>query len=74
MVQKKKHLPFDFCIQEHKIIIELDGRQHFKQVSNWCSPEEQFENDKFKEDCANNNGYSVIRLLQHDVFMIPTIG
>jgi very-short-patch-repair endonuclease len=64
----KKHLPFDFCIQEHKIIIELDGRQHFKQVSNWSSPEEQFENDKFKEECANNNGYSVIRLLQEDVF------
>uniref|UniRef100_A0A6C0I6B4 DUF559 domain-containing protein n=1 Tax=viral metagenome TaxID=1070528 RepID=A0A6C0I6B4_9ZZZZ len=66
--RKQKHLPFDFCIQDHKIIIELDGLQHFKQVSNWCSPDEQFENDKFKEECANNNGYSVIRLLQHDVF------
>lgn len=66
--KRKKHLPFDFCIQEYKIIIELDGRQHFKQVSNWSSPDEQFENDKFKEECANNNGYSVIRLLQHDVF------
>jgi very-short-patch-repair endonuclease len=61
-------LPFDFCIQEHKIIIELDGLQHFKQVSNWSSPDKQFENDKFKEECANNNGYSVIRLLQDDVF------
>lgn len=62
------HLPFDFCIQEYKIVIELDGGQHFNQVMNWKPPEEQFENDKFKEDCANNNGYSVIRLLQHDVF------
>jgi very-short-patch-repair endonuclease len=65
--KKLKHLPFDFCIPEYKIIIELDGRQHFQQVRNWCSPEEQFENDKFKEKCANNNGYSVIRLLQEDV-------
>ena len=65
--KKKKFLPFDFCIPEYKIIIELDGRQHFQQVKNWCSPEEQFENDKFKEECANNNGYSVIRLLQEDV-------
>jgi very-short-patch-repair endonuclease len=62
-----QYLPFDFCIPEYKIIIELDGPQHFQQVSNWCSPEEQFENDKFKEECANNNGYSVIRLLQEDV-------
>jgi very-short-patch-repair endonuclease len=65
--KKKFQLPFDFCIPEYKIIIELDGRQHFQQVSNWSSPEEQFENDKFKEECANNNGYSVIRLLQEDV-------
>ena len=62
------HLPYDFCIPECKIIIELDGEQHFKQVANWSSPEEQFENDKFKEKCANQNGYSIIRLLQEDVF------
>ena len=66
--KKLKFLPFDFCIPEHKIIIELDGIQHFQQVSNWSSPEEQFENDKYKEECANENGYSIIRLLQEDVF------
>jgi very-short-patch-repair endonuclease len=65
--KNKNPLPYDFCIPEYKIIIELDGVQHFQQVSNWSSPEEQFENDKFKEECANNNGYSVIRLLQEDV-------
>ena len=65
--KNKSCLPFDFCIPEHKIIIELDGRQHFKQVWNWTSPEKQFENDKYKEKCANENGYSVIRLLQEDV-------
>lgn len=65
--KKIKHCPYDFCILEHKIIIELDGRQHFEQVSNWSSPDEQFENDKFKEECANQNDYSVIRLLQQDV-------
>jgi very-short-patch-repair endonuclease len=61
------NLPFDFCIPEYKIIIELDGSQHFIQVSNWSSPEDTFQNDKFKEECANNNLYSVIRLLQEDV-------
>jgi len=63
-----QHLLFDFCIPEFNIIIELDGRQHFDQVSNWSSPEEQFTNDKYKEKCANENGYSVIRILQEDVF------
>jgi very-short-patch-repair endonuclease len=62
------HLPFDFCIPEHNIIIELDGRQHFEQISNWSSPEEQLENDKYKEKQANDNNYSVIRILQEDVF------
>jgi len=66
--KKIRYLPFDFCIPEHKIIIELDGRQHFQQVRNWSSPEEQQDNDKFKEKCANENGYSVIRLLQEDVY------
>jgi very-short-patch-repair endonuclease len=61
------HLPFDFCIPEHNIIIELDGAQHFRQISNWSSPEEQFKNDKYKEKCANDNGYLIIRILQEDV-------
>jgi len=61
-------LPFDFCIPEHNIIIELDGRQHFIQVSNWTSPEETNKNDLFKEKCANEQGYSVIRIIQEDVF------
>jgi very-short-patch-repair endonuclease len=66
--KKTKCLPYDFCIPEHQIIIELDGRQHFRQVMNWQSPEQTFENDKFKEQCANDNNYSVIRLLQEDVW------
>lgn len=59
---------FDFCIPEHNIIIELDGIQHFKQVSNWSSPEEQHRNDKEKEELATEHNYCVIRLLQEDVF------
>ena len=60
-------MPFDFVIEELKIIIELDGEQHFAQVSNWTSPEIQIEKDKYKINCANNNGFSMIRLLQNDV-------
>jgi very-short-patch-repair endonuclease len=64
----KKHLPFDFCIPEKKVIIELDGPQHFIQVSNWKSPEKCFETDVFKQRCANENGYSVVRIIQDDVW------
>lgn len=62
MSKNKKYLPYDFVI--HKIIIELDGLQHFQQVGNWKSPTENLIRDKYKEDCANNNGYSIIRILQ----------
>ena len=63
-----KYLPFDFGLPERKVIIELDGRQHFVQVSNWISPEITFENDRYKEKCANDNGYSTIRIIQEDVW------
>jgi very-short-patch-repair endonuclease len=66
--KKEYLLRFDFCIPDCNIIIELDGPQHFKQIKNWQSPELQFINDKFKEKCANENGYSTIRLLQADVW------
>jgi len=60
-------LPFDFVIEEHKKIIEMDGAQHFVQVARWRSPELQHQQDLYKMKCANDNGYSVIRLLQKDV-------
>jgi len=61
-------LPFDFCIPELKIIIEVDGIQHFKQVSNWASPEEAFKKDIYKQKSANENNYSMIRILQMDIY------
>jgi len=64
-----KQLPFDFELPEYKIIIELDGDQHFKQVSNWGCPEEIRKRDIYKMDCANKNGYTVIRIYQLDVWM-----
>ena len=65
--KNKNYLPFDFVIEELKIIIEIDGPQHFVQVANWTSPKIQKETDKYKINCANENGFSVIRLLQIDI-------
>jgi very-short-patch-repair endonuclease len=61
-------LPFDFCIEELKLLIELDGAQHFVQVMKWTNPLLIQQNDLYKMKCANENGYSVIRLLQEDVW------
>lgn len=67
-IDNNKYLPFDFVIKDFKIIIELDGDQHFKQVSNWKSPDLVFKNDIYKMICANKNGFSVIRITQDDVY------
>lgn len=64
----KSYLPFDFCLPELMIIIELDGRQHFCQISNWKSPEFTQKRDAYKMQCANDNNYSVIRIVQEDIF------
>jgi len=66
--KRKIKLPYDLCIPELKIIIELDGQQHFQQVRNWNSPEDNFNNDIFKQKCANENGFSIIRIIQKDVW------
>ena len=66
--KKINYLPFDFVIEDLKIIIELDGEQHFRQISNWLSSEKTQENDLYKMKCANENGFSVIRILQKDVY------
>ncbi len=72
-------LPFDFLVEELppkgasrrrrvNLIIELDGAQHFTQVSNWKDPEKTRKRDIYKMKAALDQGYSVIRLLQDDVY------
>ena len=63
-----KHLPFDIVIEEKKIIIELDGSAHFEQVAKWKTPEHYRSRDLYKMKCANENNFSIIRILQDDVF------
>jgi very-short-patch-repair endonuclease len=60
------YLPFDFLIDKYKLLIELDGDQHFFQVMNWKSPEENFKTDIFKINKAIENNYSIIRIRQYD--------
>jgi hypothetical protein len=64
----KMKYPFDICILDYNLIIELDGNQHFKQVLNWSAPEEIQKTDVYKMDKALSNEHSVIRILQTDVY------
>lgn len=59
---------FDFYLEDYNLVIELDGPQHFKQVANWDSPQSTQAKDKLKMDFCLQNGLSMIRLLQEDVF------
>lgn len=67
--ETNNRLPFDFCIPSLKIIIEIDGPQHFRDVLCWNSyAEDNRDRDIHKMKMANNNGYSVIRIVQEDVW------
>ena len=62
-------LPYDFVLEEYKIIIEIDGLQHFENIIHWKTNFEEIqERDKYKMKFANTNGYSVIRILQEDIY------
>jgi very-short-patch-repair endonuclease len=66
--KNKKGLPFDFYLPDLNLLIELDGNQHFEQIQNWQSPEKTKETDIFKNDKALENGFSIIRIMQSDVW------
>jgi very-short-patch-repair endonuclease len=59
---------YDFYLPDHKLIVEVDGPQHFRQVSNWGSPEENLENDLQKMKIALSKGISILRIYQPDIF------
>jgi len=63
-----RKLPFDFFLPDYNIIIEVDGIQHFEQVSNWQSPEETKARDQYKENLALEHGITVLRFLQKCIY------
>jgi very-short-patch-repair endonuclease len=63
-----KFYPFDFYIEEINTIIEIDGGQHFKQVGNWKTPEEIKIRDVYKMKKALEQGISIIRVFQEDIW------
>jgi very-short-patch-repair endonuclease len=69
-IKTNRYYPFDFCVESKRIIIELDGRQHFEDVKHWKSSfEDRHSVDLVKQLDANDNGYRVIRIIQEDVWL-----
>jgi very-short-patch-repair endonuclease len=59
---------YDFYLPDHKLIVEVDGEQHFRQVGNWESYEKTLENDIEKMKTSLLNGISVLRIYQPDIW------
>ncbi len=64
-----KKLPFDFCDNDNKIIIELDGKQHFEDMKCWYSiSKDVSDRDIHKMKQALENNYSLIRIIQQEIY------
>jgi len=63
-----REYPYDFCFPSLNILIEIDGPQHYRQVSNWQDPAIQNDRDKYKIKCALNNGYTIIHMCQEEIY------
>jgi Probable Zinc-ribbon domain len=64
----KRTMPYDFFIPSHKVIIELDGPHHFKQVHNWNPPEETVRRDVLKMKYALEHNLTIIRCVQSEYY------
>jgi very-short-patch-repair endonuclease len=60
---------YDILCKDYKIIIEIDGAQHFKDIKFFKSTaKENQENDKNKMLKAMKQGFSFIRIFQEDIW------
>jgi very-short-patch-repair endonuclease len=65
--KKNGWFKIDFYLFDFNICIELDGPQHFNQISNWLDPTIQKKRDVFKMIILSKKGIRCIRLLQDEV-------
>ena len=59
---------YDIAIEDILLIIEIDGRQHFEQVSTWTSPIRNAKIDCYKMLKATDSKYSILRIFQEDIW------
>lgn len=64
-----KPLPFDFYLPNENILIEYDGKQHFKPIDFFGGQrylEYIQKHDKIKNEYCKNNGISLLRIPYYD--------
>lgn len=66
-------LPFDFYLPEHKICIEFDGEQHFKEKIGRFDFEKIKINDEIKNNYCSENNIDLIRIPYYDISKIEKI-
>jgi very-short-patch-repair endonuclease len=59
---------YDFYLPDFNLILEIDGNQHFRQVSNWGCHKETTKNDIQKMQTGIENSISFLRIYQPDIF------
>jgi len=66
-----KRLRFDFNLKRFMSMVECDGKQHYVAVKHFNRNKSLADiqaRDRYKENCAIANGYSIIRVKQEDVW------
>jgi hypothetical protein len=63
-----RHLPFDITIPGIRVIIEVDGRQHYIKKRGWVDPRPMQLRDTWKMCQAIRHGWTIIRVLQESVW------
>lgn len=61
----KRELPYDFYIEEYRVLIEFDGEQHYKPIEFFGGKtafEYQKIRDNIKNDFAKKNGFTLLRI------------
>jgi hypothetical protein len=66
--RNKRNLPFDFEIVDKHILIELDGIQHLETNRLMGDSDVIMNNDVYKMKAALIHGYTIIRILQEDIY------
>lgn len=68
--ESNRLLPFDIYLPRYRLIVEVDGAQHFRNVANWGNDlQKRQERDIYKMQRAIQNGLRIIRICQEDVWM-----
>lgn len=68
-------LPFDFFLPDYNLIIEYDGKQHFKEVDDWFNStlQEIQRHDEIKNQYCKNNNINILRIPYWDYKNIESI-